>query len=91
MKKYYVALVDLFGVRPPVVECDEVRATSPAAAAEKIARSCNEDNPFFERQVLAVAWAREPLHWEYFEVLASVHYRTNQLDLTAASKAAEAA
>lgn len=91
MKKYYVALVDLFGVRPPIVECDEVRATSPAAAAEKIALCCNEDTPICERQVLAVAWAREPLQWEYFEVLATVHYRTNQIDLATASKAAEAA
>lgn len=90
MKKYYVALVDLFGVRPPVVECDEVRARSAAEAAEKIARSCNQDTPFFEKQILAVAWAGPELHWEHFEVTATVTYTSLPIDLATASKAAAA-
>lgn len=91
MKKYYVACVDLFGVRPPIEECDEVEAPSAAAAAVEIHRGLNDCcDAFQEVQIMAVARMGRPLKWEHFEVTATVSYSAKAVDITTAGKAAAA-
>lgn len=92
MKKYYVACVSLFGLKPPIDECDEVEAATPAAAAEKILRDMNEESsPFCEIGVMAVArMDRRPLKWEYVEVTGTISYAAKAIDREAAQKVAAA-
>lgn len=91
MKKFYVACVDLFGVRPPVEECDEIRAVSAAAAAEVIHRDMNESSSFIEVQIFAVArMGRDVLNWEHFEITATISYAVKVIDIVTAGKAVAA-
>jgi len=91
MRTYFVACVDMFGVCPPIEECDEVQAKSAAAAAEIIHRSLNDDSDtFFHVQVFAVARNLRPFKWEHIEITATVSYSAKAVDMATASKAAAA-
>lgn len=91
MKKFYVACVDLFGVYPPVEECDEVSAISAAAAAEIIHRDMNDSSSIIEVQVFAVArMGRRVLQWEHFELTATVSYSAKAVSVAAAGRAVAA-
>lgn len=89
MNRYYVACVDLFGVNPPLEECDEIPAPSAAAAAEYIARCINsESDIFLESQVIAVAKITgSPQRWQHFLVTGTISYSTEPVDVATASKA----